>query len=114
MGSKDTSERAVLYKNRAAVLLKTEEYERVVKDCTACLETTPSDPKALFRRAQAYVAQEIPEKAYVDAMLAQKNDPKNKELQAMLATLHLVVQNKMEENNKISGKVKTLFDILFD
>lgn len=112
--SKDRNERAVLFKNRAAVYLKEEEFEKVVKDCTECLEITPSDPKALFRRAQAYVAQEIPEKAYVDAMLAQKNDPKNKELQAMLSTLHLVVQNKMEDNHKISGKVKTLFDILFD
>ncbi|CAL4178392.1 unnamed protein product [Meganyctiphanes norvegica] len=112
--SKDTNERAVLYKNRAAVFLKNEEFEKVVKDCTACLEITPTDPKALFRRAQAYVATELPEKAYVDAMLAQKSDPKNKELQAMLASLHMVVQNKMEENHKVSGKVKQLFDILFD
>lgn len=112
--SKDTSERAVIYKNRAAVFLKLDEYEKVVLDCTECLEITPTDPKALFRRAQAYVAQEIPEKAYVDAVKAQKSDPKNKELQTMLSSLHLVVQSKMEDNHKVSGKVKQLFDVLFD
>ena len=50
----DNKEKGVYYKNRAAVYLKLEEYENAVFDCNAALELVPNDPKALFRRCQAY------------------------------------------------------------
>jgi protein unc-45 len=43
----------VLLKNRAAAYLKLEKYNKVVKDCDAAIEISPTDPKALFRRAVA-------------------------------------------------------------
>lgn len=49
----DEKERAVLYKNRAAVHLKQDKCEKAVQDCNKSLEITPTDPKTLFRRAQA-------------------------------------------------------------
>ena len=48
--AKDEKTMAVCLKNRAAVLLKEEDYEAVVTDCSRSLELVPNDPKALFRR----------------------------------------------------------------
>lgn len=112
--STEERDKAVLLKNRAAVHLKCEDYEQTVKDCTQCLEFTPKDPKALFRRAQAYEALEQHEKAYADIRAVQTLDPKNKEVQQMLARVHKVVQDLIEQKTKTSGKVQQLFEILFD
>lgn len=54
--SDDSHERATCLKNRAAVYLKKEQYDKVVDDCTKSLEIVQDDPKALFRRCQAYEA----------------------------------------------------------
>lgn len=59
------------------------------------LELSPKDPKALFRRAQAYEAEELYEKAYADARALQVVDPKNKEVQTMLERLHKIIQDKV-------------------
>ncbi|KAK8725785.1 hypothetical protein OTU49_010481 [Cherax quadricarinatus] len=112
--STEDKDRSVFYKNRAAVHLKIEDFENTVKDCTDCLEISPKDPKALFRRAQAYEAQEHFEKAYADARALQMIDPKNKDVQEMLSRLHKIVQDLIEEKTKTSGKVQQLFEILFD
>jgi len=42
--------------NRAACLMRKENYDEVIKDCTAALEITPEYVKALMRRAYAYEA----------------------------------------------------------
>ncbi|KAK3857144.1 hypothetical protein Pcinc_036588 [Petrolisthes cinctipes] len=112
--SKEERDQAVLYKNRAAVHLKMEDYDKTIKDCTDCLDLTPKDPKALFRRAQAYEALNQQEKAYTDARTLQVVDPKNSEVQHMLTRLHKRVQDILEEKTKTSGKVQQLFEILFD
>ncbi|XP_076036321.1 unc-45 myosin chaperone [Oratosquilla oratoria] len=112
--SEDSKEKLVFYKNRAAVYLKTESYNDVVKDCSQVLDETPNDPKALFRRAQAYEALEQQEKAYQDARAVQNLDPKNKEVQAMLARLHKIMQEKIQEHSRTSGKVEQMIEILFD
>ena len=48
------ADKSLFLKNRAAVNLKTENFRAVVDDCTKALELTPNDPKALYRRCQAY------------------------------------------------------------
>lgn len=50
---------ATYLKNRAATLLKLENYEEVVKDCDKCLKIIPSEPKALYRRCQALEKLEV-------------------------------------------------------
>lgn len=112
--STEERDKAVLFKNRAAVHLKCEDFDKTVKDCTQCLELTPKDPKALFRRAQAYESLEQFEKAYADVRAVQALDPKNKEVQTMLERVHKVVQDLIEAKTKTSGKVQQLFEILFD
>ena len=42
----------VYYKNRAAAYLKLDKFEQAKDDCSKCLEFTPNDQKALFRRSQ--------------------------------------------------------------
>ncbi len=58
---------AVLYKNRAAVRLKQEEFELAIEDCTKSLDEVPNDPKAFYRRCQAYDSLGQFENAYKDA-----------------------------------------------
>lgn len=66
-----------------------------INSSSPALELTPNDPKALYRRAQAYENQELFEKAYADARAVQSVDPKNKEVQVMLSRLHAIVQDKV-------------------
>ena len=65
--SEDFKDLAIIYKNRAAVHLKMENYTYAVEDCTKSLQLVPDDPKALFRRCQAHDALGNPDKAYTDA-----------------------------------------------
>ncbi|KAB7504636.1 Protein unc-45-like protein B [Armadillidium nasatum] len=69
------------------------------------LELTPNDPKALYRRAQAYEKQELFEKAYADARAVQNADPKNKEVQVMLSHLHAIVQDKLEKSTQLRSEL---------
>lgn len=110
----DIVEKAVFYKNRAAVYLKLEEYEYAKLDCDLALELSPNDPKALFRRCQAYEAMDKIDLAYADAKLVHNLDPKNKAIEPVLIRLHKAVQAKLAEMAKTSNKVKNMFDIVFN
>ncbi|EDV91152.1 protein unc-45 homolog B [Drosophila grimshawi] len=104
----------VFYKNRAAAYLKLDKYTEAVDDCTESLRFAPNDPKALFRRAQAYEALAKPEEAYKDATALFKADPGNKSVQPMLQRLHLIVQENAARNAKTSTKVQQMMDLAFD
>ena len=91
----DTPEKAILYKNKAAVHLKVSDYEAAIKDCTASLEISPNDPKALFRRCQAYEALEKYEEAYKDARQVHNLDKNNKAIAPILKRLHDIVQDRV-------------------
>ncbi|XP_015038028.1 protein unc-45 homolog B [Drosophila pseudoobscura] len=104
----------VFYKNRAAAYLKLEKFEKAVEDCTESLKLVPNDPKALFRRAQAYESLEKYEEAYRDATALFKADPGNKTVQPVLQRLHVIVQERVARNAKLSTKVKNMMDLTFD
>ncbi|KAL7728996.1 hypothetical protein ACLKA6_019831 [Drosophila palustris] len=104
----------VFYKNRAAAYLKLEQYQNALDDCTESLRLAPNDPKALFRRAQAYEALSKPEEAYRDATALFKADPGNKSVQPMLKRLHLIVQENAARNAKTSTKVTQMMELTFD
>lgn len=110
----DSKEKAVLYKNRAAVYLKLEEHEKAVIDCNLALEFSPNDPKALFRRSQAYEVLGKIDLAYTDAKMVHNLDPKNKAIEPILIRLHKSVQAKLGEMAKTSNKVKSMFEIVFN
>merc|ERR1712013_636714 len=114
--TKDTFEKqkAVYYKNRAACHLKMENYDDAVFDCNKSLELVPKDPKALFRRCQAYEGLDKIDAAYTDAKEVHNLDPKNKALEPILVRLHKGVQAKLGELAQTANKVKSMFDIVFN
>ncbi|XP_061176890.1 protein unc-45 homolog B-like [Saccostrea echinata] len=105
-------EKAVILKNRAACYLKEEDYQAVINDCTAALEVTPSDPKALYRRCQAYEQLGKVEEAYKDAAALIKADPKNTAVQPILKRLNPIIQEKVKQQNSTSAKVKQMFELV--
>ena len=107
------SERAVIYKNSAACLLKQEKYSDAIIACSQSLELVQNDPKALYRRCQAYEALGRYEEAYRDAMTLMKVDPKNTAIQPMLRKLNQIIQSKVEKQNSTDNKVNQMFDISF-
>lgn len=112
LAKEDNTEKAVYYKNRAAVSLKLKDYEKVIKDCDAALKICPNDPKALFRRCQALEALERFEEAYRDARNIILTDPNNKSIQPIAARLHEIVQERFKENSRISAKVSDNCEII--
>jgi len=107
------NDKSVYLKNRAAVHLKTENYEKVIQDCTSALEITQNDPKALYRRCQAHEALDNVELAYTDAKDIHKYDPKNKAIEPFLLRLHAKVQAKINEMSTTSSKVSKMFELVF-
>lgn len=112
--SEFSEERAVILKNRAAVNLKLNNYQKVVEDCDKALDILPDDPKALFRRCQALEHLERFEESYRDAKLIFKIDPKNTAIQAILARLHKIVEDRMLQNTQTENKVKQMFKYAFN
>ncbi len=62
---------------------------------TSALEIAPNDPKALFRRCQAYEYLEKHEEAYRDAGQLIRVDPKNTAVQPILRRLNPIIQEKV-------------------
>ena len=59
------------------------------------LEIAPNDPKALFRRCQAYEQLEEYENAYKDAARLIQIDPRNTAIQPVLRRLNPIIQQKV-------------------
>ncbi|KAL5014688.1 hypothetical protein ScPMuIL_008958 [Solemya velum] len=110
---KDT-EKAVIYKNRAACYLKLEQYQNAVDDATAALDITPNDPKALFRRCQAKEQLGEVVEAYKDAALLLKVDPKNGAIQPILKRLNPVIHDKVKQENSLASRLSQMGDLAFE
>lgn len=107
-------ETTIFYKNRAAAYLKISEFDLADRDCKASLALVASDPKTMFRRAQALEGLGKVEEAYKSAKDAWNVDPSNKELQRMLERLHALVQERVTQHNMTSNKVQKMTQIAFD
>ena len=112
--SEKDSDRCLYLKNRAAVNLKTENFQAVVDDCTEALEISPNDPKALYRRCQAYEGLDKVDLAYNDAKAVHNVDPKNKAIEPFLVRLHAKVEAKINEAASTKNKVTRMFDYVFN
>ena len=108
------NDKSTYLKNRAAVHLKKENYRKTVEDCSAALEISQNDPKALYRRCQAYEALDKVEQAYSDAKAVHHCDPKNKAIEPFLLRLHGKVQAKINEMSTTSSKVTKMFELVFN
>ncbi|XP_053617527.1 protein unc-45 homolog B [Plodia interpunctella] len=114
LAEKDSRNLATYLKNRAAAYLKTNEYDKVIKDCDEALKVIPEDPKALFRRAQALESLQRYEEAYRDAKTIFTVEPTNKAVQPVLSRLHAIVQERARQSAQTSSKVEQMFKLAFD
>ncbi|XP_063406665.1 protein unc-45 homolog B-like isoform X1 [Mytilus trossulus] len=114
LGELKETDKAIIYKNRAACHLKKDKFSAAVQDATASLEIVPDDPKALYRRCQAYEKLDKAEEAYKDAAALMKSDPKNTAVQPILKRLNPIIQEKVKEQNSTSSKVAQMFNFTFD
>jgi len=112
--TENENDKSIYLKNRAAVNLKSEHFEKVVDDCSASLDICPNDPKALYRRCQAYEALDKVEQAYTDAKAVHNVDPKNKAIEPFLLRLHAKVQARINEMSTTSSKVSKMFELVFN
>lgn len=112
--NEETRNLSIYLKNRAAAYLKVEKYEAALNDCDKSLKIAPTDPKALFRRCQALEALKRYEEAYRDATQIFKDDPTNKPIQPILERLFKIVQERSQQNEKISSKLESMLKIAFD
>ncbi|XP_053693435.1 protein unc-45 homolog B [Sabethes cyaneus] len=104
----------VFYKNRAAAYLKLEKFEEALEDCSKSLDVCPNDPKALFRRFQAFEGLDRYEEAYKDLRNIHTYDPNNKTIKPHLERLHEIVQERARQRAQTSNKVTQMFQIAFD
>ncbi|CAG2213903.1 UNC45 [Mytilus edulis] len=114
LGDLKETDKAIIYKNRAACHLKKDKFSAAVQDATASLEIVPDDPKALYRRCQAYEKLNKAEEAYKDAAALMKSDPKNTAVQPILKRLNPIIQEKVKEQSSTSSKVAQMFNFTFD
>ena len=63
--------------------------------CFTALDLVSDDPKALYRRCQAYEKLNQAEEAYKDAAALMKVDPKNSAVQPILKRLNPIIQEKV-------------------
>lgn len=114
LGDMKDADKAIIYKNRAACHLKREKYSAAVQDASSSLDLVPDDPKALYRRCQAYENLNKTEEAYKDAAALVKADPRNTAVQPILKRLNPIIQEKFKQQNSTSSKVSQMFNFTFD
>lgn len=108
-----STDRATILKNRAAVNLKLNKFNEVIKDCEEALDIVPDDPKTLFRRCQALENVGRYEEAYRDAKDILRLDPSNKLIQPTLARLHKITEDRLIENCQTENKIKQMYKYVF-
>lgn len=87
--------------NLAAVQLKLKDYTDVKSNCGKVLQVDPSNIKALYRRAQAYVATQDFLEAEVDVKAGLLNEPQNAEL----LHLHKRIKALQKDQNAKAAKM---------
>ena len=105
---------AVLYKNRSACHLKKERYENAAEDATKSLGIVKNDPKALFRRAQAYEKLGKLEDAMKDAKNAYQIEPKNSALKDLLRRITALLQSKVGKTQTTEGMVNEMINVILN
>jgi hypothetical protein len=99
---------ATLFCNRAACHLKEGNNAAAIEDCTAALEITPAQTKALFRRASAYEAQQQYRESLKDLSALLHLDSKN----ASAVSLMRKVKEALQQNLSDSSEVKNILDTI--
>lgn len=113
-GSVTDIDKAIVYKNRAQCKLKLNDNLGAIDDCSASLELVENDPKALFRRSQAYEALGKVDAAFRDIVTLIKVDPKNLAAASIYQRLNPIMQEKVKQQTGLNSKVSQMFNLAFD
>jgi tetratricopeptide (TPR) repeat protein len=76
---KYSRDRAIIYANRAACLMKMEKYEAAVQSCTKSIELDSTYVKPYVRRAESYKKIDKLEEALQDYQKVLELDPNNQQ-----------------------------------
>ncbi|KAL4440022.1 hypothetical protein ABPG75_003023 [Micractinium tetrahymenae] len=103
------AQRSVYHCNRAAALLKLEQWAEAVQECSAALELDPAYTKALLRRSSAYDQLDDLEHALLDAQKVLELEPGNRVAGKAAKRLLPVVEERREKlKEEMFGKLKEL------
>jgi len=110
----DQKLRIVLYRNRAMVKFKNDDFEGSEDDSTKVLELDGADSKALYRRALAREQLDKVGAAFQDAKEAFRLEPKNTQLKQLCERLMKINNEKLKQVDSTENKVKEMFKLAFD
>jgi len=103
----ETKDRAVVYSNRAACLMKLEKYEAAIQSCTKSIELDPQYLKPLTRRAEAYKQIDKLDEALQDYQRVIQIDPSNAQARRACHTLPDQIKERNEKmKDEMLGKLK--------
>ncbi|CAF3343479.1 unnamed protein product [Rotaria socialis] len=106
---KNTRDRAVVYSNRAACLMKMEKYEAAVQSCTASIKYDPTYVKPILRRADSYKAIDKLEEALQDYQKVLELEPTNAHARKEVYILPDRIKERNEKmKEEMLGKLKEL------
>ena len=88
-------DRSILMANKAAALIKMDEKEKAIDECTEALELNPNYVKVLLRRGQTYENMDKPHEAMKDFEKVLEIDSGNKE--ARMAVMRLPEKIKIKD-----------------
>ncbi|CAF1633357.1 unnamed protein product [Adineta ricciae] len=110
---KHTRDRAVIYANRAACLMKMEKYEAAVQSCTKSIELDPTYTKPYIRRADSYKQIDKLEEALQDYQKILELDPNNAQARREVYVLPDQIKERNEKlKEEMLGKLKDLGNMI--
>ncbi|VFQ75155.1 unnamed protein product [Cuscuta campestris] len=92
--------------NGAACSLKLDNFQEAIKQCSMVLNIEPSNVKALYRRAQAYMKTNDLHLAELDIKKSLEIDPENREVKLLQKNLK---QLQVESNKRDANLYTTMF-----
>lgn len=108
-----SSERSILYANRAAAKTKLNFRPSAIDDCTKAIEHNPKYLKALLRRATLYEEADKLDESLEDFKQILELDPDNAEARAAQARLPPKIQERNERmKEEMMGKLKDLGNMI--
>ncbi len=107
-----SADAAIFLKNRAACYLKLKDYSAALSDCTACLQLSPGDSKALYRRAQGHEGRGNMVDALHDIKQLLTLEPKNKQANDMAHRLTMTIKKKQDVLQSTEGIVGEMLGAL--
>ncbi|XP_055641239.1 tetratricopeptide repeat protein 1 [Toxorhynchites rutilus septentrionalis] len=108
-----STERSILYANRAAAKTKLNYKPSAIEDCTKALEHNPNYLKALLRRAALYEEQDKLDESLEDSKKILELDPSNVEARAAQTRLAPKIEERNERlKQEMMSKLKDLGNMI--